>query len=394
MHATKRIALDCSLVCVGAGSGLAWGWPGANWLLGVSVLVPFAWSAARNRWIGALVLLAYYLCASRGLPAGTGIFFAESAPAWFGWALWFAVALLNAAAWGLFWSKSASRRALGILAAIAITALPPIGFIGWANPATAAGVLFPGMGFLGIALLLGLWSAGVLQKNAVALVLASVCVIANAVASSSAASSGLWSGMDTHYGRLGSASTDYMAAFGRIQSVQDLADAVPPSHVLVLPETILGIYTVATEGVLSGTARELAKKGSAVIVGAELPGERGTRRFDNALVVIDGKETRPMLERVPVPIGMWRPWDVDTFNAHPFGDGIATVAGKRVAYSICYEQLLVYPILVSFLHSPDLLIGAANDWWAKTTSIPEIQRQVLDTWGRLFNVPVVRATNI
>ncbi|MEX3630479.1 MAG: hypothetical protein VB138_14585, partial [Burkholderia sp.] len=68
-----------------------------------------------------------------------------------------------------------------------------------------------------------------------------------------------------------------------------------------------------------------------------------------------------------------------------------TVARKRhrAAADLCNNALLV-----SFAHSPDVVIGAANDWWAKTTSIPEIQRQVLDTWGRLFDVPVVRATNI
>ena len=65
-----------------------------------------------------------------------------------------------------------------------------------------------------------------------------------------------------------------------------------------------------------------------------------------------------------------------------------------VAYSICYEQLLVFPILISMAHDPDLIVGAANDWWARGTSIPTIQGQALDVWGRLFSLPVVRATNI
>jgi len=340
------------------------------------------------------VLLAYYLGASRGLPVGTGIFFAESAPAWFGWALWLGVALLNAAVWLLFWSDRPMRRALAIPAAIAITALPPVGFVGWANPLTSAGVLFPGTGFIGIALLIGLWIAVALRGRKLACGLVGVCIAANFVMPSFASHPGQWIGKDTHFGRLGSASTDFMAAFSRIQSVQDMADGIQPGQLLVLPETIIGRYTQATEFLLAGTSRMLADKGSAVIVGAELPGERGTTRLDNALVVIDGKGTRPMVERVPVPLGMWRPWDASTFNAYPFGSGIATVAGKRVAYAVCYEQLLVYPLLVSFAHSPDMVIGAANDWWARTTSIPEIQRQVLDAWGRLFHVPVVRATNI
>ena len=43
--------------------------------------------------------------------------------------------------------------------------------------------------------------------------------------------------------------------------------------------------------------------------------------------------------------------------------------------------------------STPVLVGAANDWWARETSIPAIQGQALDAWGRLFGLPVVRATN-
>jgi hypothetical protein len=76
------------------------------------------------------------------------------------------------------------------------------------------------------------------------------------------------------------------------------------------------------------------------------------------------------------------------------GQRCRLVAGRKVAYLICYEQLLVFPVLISLAHSPDVLVGAANDWWARETSIPTIQGQALDAWGRLFGLPVVRATNI
>ncbi len=42
----------------------------------------------------------------------------------------------------------------GAMAALAFTALPPLGLIGWLSPLTAAGVLFPGMGWIGLTLLL------------------------------------------------------------------------------------------------------------------------------------------------------------------------------------------------------------------------------------------------
>ncbi|MCA8270698.1 carbon-nitrogen hydrolase family protein [Burkholderia vietnamiensis] len=390
----KKMLRECGLVLVGAVCGVAWGWHGAGALIGLSVLVPLAWAHAQNRLFAAAVMFAYYLGVSRGLPEGTGIFFAQSAPVWFGWALWAGVAALNASVWGVLWSHSPRRVAIGIPAAILITALPPIGLIGWANPLTAAGTLFPGLGFIGIALLLAVWVAVVLGRRAIVLGLTAACLLSNAIAPSMVVRAPSWIGMDTHYGRLGSGSTDFMAAFSRIQSVQDLAERLRPGQVAVLPETIMGRFTEATESLLADTNRLLAAKGSAIIAGAELFGESGTGRLNNALVVLDGQGTKPMIQRVPVPIGMWRPWDSMTFDAYPFGRGISKVAGKRVAYAVCYEQLLVYPLLVSLAHSPDVMIGAANDWWARTTSIPEIQGQALDAWGRLFNVPVIRATNI
>ena len=91
---------------------------------------------------------------------------------------------------------------------------------------------------------------------------------------------------------------------------------------------------------------------------------------------------------------MWKPWDKESFAADPLASGVGSVAGRTVAYSVCYEQLLVYPILISMLHSPDVIVGAANNWWARKTNIPAIQAQSLDAWGRLFSRPVIRATNL
>lgn len=91
---------------------------------------------------------------------------------------------------------------------------------------------------------------------------------------------------------------------------------------------------------------------------------------------------------------MWRPWADESVAADPLASGVGQVAGRKVAYSICYEQLLVFPLLVSMAHSPDLIVGAANDWWARDTSIPTIQKQALDVWGLLFDLPVVRAVNL
>lgn len=101
-----------------------------------------------------------------------------------------------------------------------------------------------------------------------------------------------------------------------------------------------------------------------------------------------------MVQRVPVRIGMWRPCAAEGFDANLWGRGLAALRGVRVACAICYEQLLVWPMVTSLAQRPAVLVGAANDWWARYTSIPRMQRQAVNAWARLSGVPAVQATNL
>lgn len=384
------------LTVAGALCGFAWGHEGLPWLVGLAGLVPLLWSLAGSRWWAGAVALAYYLAASRGLPFGAGIFFAESAPLWFSWALWTAAGLVNAAPWLLLWSASPRRQAWTLPAALLLTALPPVGFIGWVNPLTAAGWWFPGLGFFGLVGLVALFVLVVLKRWPAVAVLASVAVVANIVAlqAKPAEWSAAWSGRDTTFARLQTAAArNFLAEGQRMAQVMMMAAQLEPGRVLVLPETVLPSVRQGdafNASMLADLSAELKAKGSVILLGSEM--SIPDHPIRNVLVAL-GSNTAPLVQRVPVPIGMWRPWLADSIAADPFGNGIGSVAGRRVAYSICYEQLLTYPILVSMAYHPDLIIGAANDWWARNTSIPAIQGQALDTWGRLFSVPVVRSTN-
>jgi hypothetical protein len=42
---------------------------------------------------------------------------------------------------------------------------------------------------------------------------------------------------------------------------------------------------------------------------------------------------------------------------------------------------------------PTVLIGMANDFWARDTNFDRIQAATLQSWSRLFNTPVVSAVN-
>lgn len=103
-------------------------------------------------------------------------------------------------------------------------------------------------------------------------------------------------------------------------------------------------------------------------------------------------------ERMPVPVSMWQPWRSQTgqtggAQAHFFDNPIATFAGRRVAPLICYEQLLVWPVLQSLFYAPDVIVATGNDWWTTGTGIIAIQRASTLAWARLFDLPLVMAFN-
>src|SRR5690606_10071245 len=64
----------------------------------------------------------------------------------------FAASLMFVAVHAALWTaKRGWQRPVRYLVAAILMSLPPFGIVGWASPITAAGVLFPGWGWLGLA---------------------------------------------------------------------------------------------------------------------------------------------------------------------------------------------------------------------------------------------------
>jgi Carbon-nitrogen hydrolase len=302
--------------------------------------------------------------------------------------------LVNAALWAALWSLDSNKRLLRFPAVLALTAIPPIGLVGWANPLTAAGVFFPATGFAGLFLCVGLMLAVMSGRKGPIALFATAAVAAHVSAALWAQTPNLpgWTGVDTSYGKLATGSGDFMAAYGRLQAVKGLAETTPAGGVLVLPETVLGSFGDAAEYELAETSRRLEARGATVLVGAEVAAGKGQQK--NVLIALGAGHGQQLVQRVPIPIGMWKPWDSDSVVADPFAPGVSLVAGRKVGFLICYEQILAFPVLRSMLSNPDVLVGVANSWWARGTSAPIIQRQSMNLWGRLFALPVIQAFNI
>jgi len=381
-------ALAPTLVAVplaGAIGAAAWGSSLAA--LALAPLAVSLWATRTTRLAAWLVMLAYYLAAARGLPFGAARFFGNDTPAIFSALLWFGASLALSAPWACLWARQGFYWRVPL--ALVLCTVPPVGLVGWANPATAAGVFFPALGWLGLVAMVAALAALCYWPTRVGAALA-VAALAGAVVSSPAAPSWIQAHQTT-YGGSGGAVRDFMRDYAANQSMIELAVSSKAPFVL-FPETVAGLWTPATAELWEDAAAHLRATGRTALVGAEVPIE-GTGRTRNALVFV-GHHSGELVQRIPVPVSMWKPWADAGTEANLFGDGIGQVNGKRAAVLVCYEQLLVWPMLLSQAAGPEIVIGAANDYWAAETSIPGIQTMTLRAWSRLFSVPLVVAVNL
>ena len=112
-------------------------------------------------------------------------------------------------------------------------------------------------------------------------------------------------------------------------------------------------------------------------------------------MVIVGDHAHPAFsQRIPVPGGMWNPFQPQKGVAlNLLGPGTVDVGGQRAAIVICYEQLLTWPMLRSAIEKPTVLVAISNESWTAATTVPRIQHASVHAWARLFRTPVISAIN-
>ena len=366
------------------------GWSGHVLTLPLAMLFPALWASSPGRATAAAVAAVYFLSASRGLPQGVASFFGASV--WAGTLLWLVASLSFVLVHAVLWTVQPGHgKAMRYGIAAMLTAIPPFGIVGWAHPLTAAGVLFPGWGWWGLtATAIGL--VGMTMRSWPAIALLASCLWAWSTASWTppAIPTG-WNGADTRLG-VGLGRGDAYEQHRRLaRLVRDRASA--GARVVVLPESALGVLTPTVERFWTDA---LVGADVTVIAGAAA---LDTRSYDNVVAVLGkGGVTLRYRARMPVPVAMWQPWRAwlgtsGGARATFFSDPVIEVAGRRIAPLICYEQLLVWPILQSALHQPDTLVAIANGWWATNTSIPAIQHASVEAWSRLFALDLVSSSN-
>jgi hypothetical protein len=367
------------------------GWSGHVLLLPVAAAFALLWSLARTRPQAAAVSAAYFLAASRGLPQGVANFYGQDICP--GLLLWLVASSAFVAIHAVLWTdRKGWQRPLRYLAACAALAVPPFGILGWAHPMTAAGVLFPGYGWWGlVAMAAGLGVMTTRYRPAAVLAMAGLWLW-SAAQWTLPTLPAPWTGIDLEMG----ASLGREAGLQRQQDLIDIARRHPPGTTVVLPESALGFWTPTVARVWQ---KGLAGTDITVIAGAGLVEGRG---YDNVLVMISAEESEVLYrERMPVPGSMWQPWrswmgdgNEGGARAHFFADPVVEIGTAIVAPLICYEQLLVWPVLQSAFHRPEAIVAVGNGWWTAGTSIIDIQQASSEAWARLFDLPLVISFNI
>jgi hypothetical protein len=186
---------------------------------------------------------------------------------------------------------------------------------------------------------------------------------------------------------------------GSLERQQELLAAVKRNagdgaRIAVLPESALGFWTPTVERFWRSELRGMAVT---VVAGAAIVDEVG---YDNVLVTVSSEDASVLYrERMPVPVSMWQPWRVwlgkrGGARAHMFANPAVDLGGETIAPLICYEQLILWPVLQSAAHAPDVVVAVGNGWWTKQTSIVAIQKASAQAWARLFGLPLVTAFNI
>lgn len=375
-------ALGCAGILVGAVA-----WSGYAVLLPVSLvflaLLPIAHNSL-GRWCLAI---GYYCAASWTVLPGAAIFYGHDyRPISIG-LLWLGVSILLAAPWALLCRSAWIAWAVPLC--LVLEAVPPLAAFGIANPLVSAGMIFPHTSWLGFILffiLVGFITARPLPTIAVVI----VTVIATTFVKPAAPPPG-WVAVNTQLGGQGIDTPDQMRDFAAAQYIQRTA-LKTQATVVVFPESVANRWSQASEAFWGRTLTQLRREKKTMIVGATIPLAGQNSGYRNT-AVIRGADSAIYDERIPMPVSMWKPLDNGGVPMNYLGPSTVDIAGQHAAVLICYEQLLVWPVIRSAADRPTVLIGMANDYWAAKTYFPRIQAASMASWGRLFDLPIISAVN-
>lgn len=255
------------------------------WGLGLMVFFPALSYVQPTRCRAFVVAGAYYAAAANIIVPSATALFGSSTTLPLAVTLWAASSGLLAVTYAFLWSSPRKQALWRLPVAILATVLPPLGLIGWASPLTAAGVLYPGTGSVGLTVVL--LAPGLLVTTPVrgATVLAAGAIIAMANSPGEMEGPSDWETVSTSFR---TSAGDPIEEYQVHKAVQQRLLA-SYSRVIIFGETVVSGWTEATETLWGPALHKLLANGQTVVFGATIP-IPNSARYRN-VILLRGAET-------------------------------------------------------------------------------------------------------
>ena len=364
------------------------GWSGSTHWAWLSLIFPFLYLQSRRR-LDTLLAAFYYAGATWSVMPGASLFFGNNASRLLPILLWLGCIALGSLPWIALYHRRFIE--VSALAALVVLALPPLSLVTVAHPLIFAGPWFPATRWFGLLLplfmiILHRWFG---PAYTAAVLLAAVAV--THVRWIPPAPDPHVSAINTHFGGSAFVPRSPMVLYQQERLIQKEALAHPNSVVL-FPETAVPAWSRSTDDHWRSTLHTLEQQHTTLLVGTTIPIAK-TEANRNILLTRGFGPHFAYVQRVPVPIAMWRFGDEAGFPLMLRYPSTIRVLNEHAAVLMCYEQLLVWPALQSLAHDPDMLLAPSNDYWASKTSIPAIQHIAAKSWADIWDIPLYEARN-
>ncbi len=284
----------------------------------------------------------------------------------------------------------------GVMAALVLMTLPPLGIIGLPSPLIVAGAILPGAGFVGLALILVLfqllYSLSVPKQVGAGLMLALIGLSSyGGIGGAVSQPDPRFVGIDMRLNQSLSANPDYIADYhsqSRIPAI--LKDTEASTAIPLIPEAMAGRLTDTAQVRLRSFAAAANRE---FIAGGEEFTDSG--QYYNILAHVSAENINILYrQRMPAPWFMWRGGMDGFFKADLTRPGTFVFDEINVGALICYEIALPLLIFQTHWNDPDMVLVASNLWWGRETNLPDVVRLHIAAWSRLFDVPYISAMNV
>lgn len=366
------------------------------------LLLPLLIFRAANRGGVFVVAFLYYAVASHAVP-GIILGFFPNLSTLTSVLVWAGDAALLALPWTIAFAPPPAtmmRRAMGVIAALLVLSLPPFGFFHWGTPLMVSGLLFPGWGWMGLCVttiilaMIAVAGKRTHKVHSAIVVVILFTIVANVMYREPVPPKD-WLAISLESGRNPELWSDDMAVKREGLAERAMAALSSGAKVIIFPEASTGSSRREQRNTWARVSEQAKARGATVLVGEET-WNAGRTGFQNALIGFgtekDGGDV-VVSSMVPMPMGDWKFGFAEGAETNLFGSDVIELHGMKVAFSMCYEDFLLWPHRGLLTGRADLFVSATNQWPSSGTSAETIQDISRAALARMAGVPMLTAKN-